>query len=372
MARRPVRANISAPMDFLLPTCAACRREFRIDRKHAGRTVACPHCGKAVSVAAAAAPVDRLVGKEIGGCRLVRRLGAGALGVVYEGADPELGPVAVKLLSSKAAEVPEVVARFEREAALSAGIRDPHVVAVYRHGFDRGVHWLVMEFVSGGTLASLAEDGRQDWRDALALVRQAAEGVACLHRAGILHRDIKPANILWTDGPDGRTAKLADLGLAKEQAGADAESLTMQGVALGSPAYMPPEQIRDARSVTAAADVYALGVTLFQLIAGRLPFEGKGGAAVMGKVLQEPAPAIAGLVPLPAGVAALIMRCLAKDPADRPADAGALVTAFDNVLRDPEHVDAPPRAARSQPLRALIAVFAAICALAGLAWYLAG
>jgi serine/threonine protein kinase len=371
-------------MAFILATCTACSHEFRLADRHAGKQVACPHCRKAVNVPGAvpAASGDRLVGREIGDAVLVRRLGAGALGVVYEATDRQSGkPVAVKLLSSKAAEQPDVVARFQREAELSQSISHPNVVAVLRHGFDRGVHWIVMEFVAGGTLAGLVEDGPLPWQEACGLVVQASQAVAALHQRGVLHRDIKPANLLWTGEGSARIAKLADLGLAKQQDAEGAQGLTMQGVALGSPAYMPPEQIMDAKSVTPAADVYALGVTLYQLVSCRLPFEGRSGAEMMGKVLDQPPAPIRTYVQLPAGVDALIMQCLDKDKTRRPPDAGALATALQMVIAKPDAVLNPPAAPvrrASRPRRAgggggpgaMIIVIIAIAALAaGIAAY---
>jgi serine/threonine-protein kinase len=323
----------------LLQTCRGCQHEFRAPSKLVGKEMPCPYCRKLMTITA---PVqvneDRLVGREVAGCTLIRRLGAGALGVVYAAEQKAMERlVAIKMLSSKAAGEPETVTRFQREARLSAQIQHPNVVGVFDCGQERGVHFLLMELVEGGTFANLIEEhGRLTWHDTLAYGLQMAKALEHLHSHGIIHRDIKPANVLITyEG----VAKLADLGLAKQldDEPSAATGLTMQGVAMGSPAYMPPEQIRSAKDSTASCDLYALGVTMFQAISGRLPFEGKSATEVMGKVLREPAPPIISLVPdLPVGVAELIDRCLAKEPKGRPATASELIGEMGAVLAEPD------------------------------------
>ena len=182
------------------------------------------------------------MGEVIGGCVFDKRLGAGGMGAVYEATQESLGrKVAVKLMSSKAAANEIQVKRFRREAKVAASIQHPHVVGVYDHGTDRGLHYLIMEYVEGGTLSALIEEkGRLSWQEAADVIIQVARALELLARDGIVHRDVKPANILMTK--DG-VAKLADLGLAKhEEPGADGTLLTMRGMMMGSPAYMAPEQ----------------------------------------------------------------------------------------------------------------------------------
>jgi serine/threonine-protein kinase len=315
---------------YLLVNCKYCQHEFRVPAQLAGKQLNCPSCQRLIPVAAPAQPKeDKLVGREIGNCRLEQRLGAGALGVVYRATQVKMGrTVAIKMLSSKAAAQPEVVARFEREAKLSAAIQHAHVVGVYDCGVDKNVHYLVMEYVDGTTLAGLVDErGKLPWKEALGFVRQVADALAYAHGREIIHRDIKPANILVSK--DG-VAKLADLGLAKQLDTSDAAGLTMQGMALGSPAYMPPEQIRDAKMAGPTADVYALGATFYQLVSGQLPFDGKSGTEVMTKVLRNDPPSLTPLVPdLPANVRQLIERMMHKDVAQRPQTAQELLTELD-------------------------------------------
>jgi serine/threonine protein kinase len=283
---------------------------------------------------------------------LIRRLGAGALGVVYEAQHQRLARrVAIKLLSSKAASDPDLVSRFQREARVAGQIQHPHVVGVHDCGHDRGVYFLVMEYVKGTTLAGLIQSrGPLPWQEACTYLRQIASSLAHLAAIDIVHRDIKPANILVSD--EG-VAKLADLGLAKNLA-ADANevSLTMQGVAMGSPAYMAPEQVRDAKSAGPAADLYSLGATFYHLLAGVPPFEGVNGAQVMMKVLKEEPRPIADVVPgLPAGIAGLVHELLVKNIDERLQTADEAIQAIDAALAAPQQARPRRRRKTTAPVK---------------------
>jgi serine/threonine-protein kinase len=351
----------------LLTICKFCQHEFRVPARTAGKQLSCPSCQRTITIAAAKVE-DKLVGKELGGCRLIRRLGAGALGVVYEAEQVSVGRrIAIKMLSSRAAAQPEVVQRFQREAKLSAAIQHRNVVGVFDCGLDRGVHFLLMEFVDGNTLAGLSEEpenGRLDAKTATGYIRQCAEALVFIHGKDIIHRDIKPANILV--GKDG-VAKLADLGLAKQIDNSDAAGLTMQGMALGSPAYMPPEQIRNAKDAGRTADIYALGATFYQIVSGKLPFDGKTGTEVLTKVLREAPPSLATLVPdLPANVQQLIEHMMQKDATKRPQSADELIALID-ALDKPTSRKAPNRAAteKRKRKRGCLGLMALGLALAG-------
>ena len=344
---------LTASINAFLQTCRGCQHEFRVPGHLSGRTLPCPHCRRPMDLLAPSVRVeDKLAGKTLGGCRLIKRLGAGAIGVVYEAEMPgQDRHVAVKMLTSKAANDERVVQRFERESRLCAAIQHPNVVGVHTCGFERGVHFLVMEFVDGDTLAAMVqEQGRLPWEKAARLILQVARGLEYAHSQGIVHRDIKPANILvTTDG----VAKLADLGLAKQLddersiTGDNGMGLTMQGVALGSPAYMPPEQIRSAKDVTPASDLYALGASFYQLVTGVLAYDGRSAAEVMTKVLREEPKPIADLaVETPPAIIAFIMRCLSKDPAGRPENCGQFIVELEDAIARPDVVPPPPKGAK--------------------------
>ncbi len=335
--------RVATSNERLLLTCAACQHQFLIAATLVGRRVACPYCAKPVAVVADA-PVeqDGLIGRRVGGCRLIRKLGAGGLGLVYLGEDLTDGRrLAVKLLAPKMAQDEQLVKRFLREARFCAQIDHPQVVRVFDCGFDRGVNYLIMEYVAGDTLAAvLAERGAIPWAETLPWIRDIAQALEQAATLNIVHRDIKPANILLT--MDGH-AKLSDLGLAKQR---DVESegneLTMQGMAIGTPAYMAPEQARNARDAQPTADIYGLGATWYHLLSGNKPFDGRNGHDILSKVLRERPQPIRQRVPdLPAGIADLVEHMMAARPHDRPADATAL-------LAELAAVEAQPQATRTQ------------------------
>lgn len=338
-----ISVRVATPTERLLLTCAACQHQFRVAVTLVGRRVACSYCGQPVAVIADA-PVeqDGLIGRRVGGCRLISKLGAGALGLVYLGEDLTDGRrLAVKLLAPKMAQDEQLVKRFLREARFCAQIDHPQVVRVFDCGFDRGVNYLIMEYVAGGTLAAvLAERGAIPWAETLPWIRDIAQALAQAATLNIVHRDIKPANILLT--LDGH-AKLSDLGLAKQR---DVESegneLTMQGMAIGTPAYMAPEQARNAREAQATSDIYGLGATWYHLLSGHKPFVGRNGHEILSKVLRErPQPIRQHMPDLPAGIADLVERMMAARPEDRPADATVL-------LAELAAVEAQPQATRTQ------------------------
>jgi serine/threonine-protein kinase len=294
--------------------------------------------------------------------KLEKRLGSGALGVVYAGEQVGMRRrVAIKMLSSKAAADQEVVARFQREARLCAQLRHDGVVAVFHCGQEGPVHYLVMELVTGASMAALIEErGKLPWRLASEMILQVADALKYVHEHGIIHRDIKPANIL-VERESGR-AKLADLGLGKQvdqdPSTTTTNGLTMQGVAMGSPAYMPPEQIRSARDATKVSDLYALGATFFQCLTGQLPFDGKSAGEVMGKVLREPAPRVREVTPdVPPAIAAVVTRCLEKDPVKRPQSVDAFIDQLKAAVANPDKEPGSGGAGGNKMLIIAIAAF---------------
>jgi serine/threonine protein kinase len=309
-------------------------------------------CGKPLAQARGA---DPLVGKTIAGHRLIRRIGAGAMAVVYEGERLNGGGrFAIKMLTGEAAKDEENGRRFTREAKLCREIAHPNVVAVHDCGCENGVYFMIMELVEGATMESVIDkQGALPWRQVSHLVLQVAQAADHISKLGIIHRDIKPANILLTKGG---VAKLVDLGFAKKLDDHDSDlmsgnigDLTMQGVSMGSPAYMPPEQVLDAKQATQTADVYSLGATFFHAIIGKTPFNGKTAYDIMEKVLRDPIPVPRELNPdIPVAISQLIEWTMEKRPERRPQTAGEFVRELEIAIFAPEDGKRIRRLRRSQ------------------------
>lgn len=287
---------------------------------------------------------DGLTVPALGGIPLLAKLGQGGMGAVYYGIHPRLDTeVAVKVLPFHLAEKnPDMIKRFFREAKIAAKVRSPHLVSVTDVNEEHGLVYLVMEFVlgesAGACLRKVRESGLTGMQEAVALeiCIAAAQGLAAAHAQGIIHRDIKPDNIMIPKRAapvggdsilDFAAAKVADLGLARGE-GLDS-TLTGTHSAMGTPGYMPPEQIEDARHCGKSADVFSMGVTLYVLLAGRTPFTGDSFMKIARATIETPHGPIRSLRPdVSALTSQLIDDCLAKKPSDRFADGSALVTAL--------------------------------------------
>ena len=277
-------------------------------------------------------------GRLLGGrYELGRVLGRGGMAEVYEATDRVLlRPVAVKVLGEWLGGDTTFVERFRREALAAARLSHPELVAVYDTGFEDGLHYLVMELVPGETLAdALGRDGRMEPERATAIARAIARALTVAHAAGIVHRDVKPANVMLA--ADGRI-RLMDLGIARSLEGAD---LTRTTSILGSPNYVSPEQARGER-VDARSDLYSLGCVLYEMLAGRPPFDAESPVAVAYKhVHEEPSPPSAE-APVPAWLDAVTLRAMAKDPAARFQTADELRAALEDATAPVVSVPAIP------------------------------
>jgi tRNA A-37 threonylcarbamoyl transferase component Bud32 len=287
---------------------------------------------------------------------LLDKVGAGGVANVYRARDTRLNrTVALKILRDEYASDAEFVERFQREAHIAAGLSHPNVVSVDDYGRHGSTAFLVMHFVDGETLkARIRRLGRMAPDEAIGIARQVLAGLAAAHAQGLVHRDVKPHNVLlgWDGG-----VKLTDFGIALAAA---AVGLTQTGTTVGTAAYAAPEQVT-GKSVGPPADVYGVGLLLYEMITGRPPF---GGGSVMelawAHVNDEPRRPGDVVDGVPPALDALVMRALAKDPAARFADAATMLAAIDGR----ELSDAPPAAAR--PAGAPIAAAAAGAARAGL------
>ena len=300
--------------------------------------------------------------------RLERPLGHGGMASVYLARDSELDrPVAVKLLAENAAGDDRLRQRFVREARLAARLSHPNIVSVFDAGEDSGRPYIVMEHVAGETLSELlARRGRLPPDEARGLALQAARGLAHAHAAGLVHRDIKPQNLLLRD--EG-TLKIADFGIARA---AEGTALTQAGTVLGTAAYLAPEQALGEQA-TPAVDVYSLGAVLYELLTGKPPYEFDSLADLADKQRRYAIAPVRELAPdVPRDLEDTVMRCLARNPAYRPASAAELERELGPPNAEPptERLTAP-----REPSRRLLwlgAVGAAALAAALLAVTLTG
>jgi serine/threonine-protein kinase len=284
---------------------------------------------------------------------------------VWEAHDLELDRhVALKLLGPAADR-----ARFEREAHAVAGLSHPHICLLYDYGEVDGRPFMVLEFLTDGTLEDRLDKGRP-LPDPVAerIAREVSSALAHAHAAGVLHRDVKPTNVLFDSES---RAKLADFGIARV---GDESTLTEAGTLLGTAAYLSPEQSR-GEPVTPATDVYAFGVILYRMLTGRLPFEAESALEVAAMHATREVPPILSLRPnAPANLERVATRALAKRSEDRPADGTALLAAFgepetETIVIEADETQAlvPPRRRRVEPRRMVALVSLAALAIVGAA-----
>lgn len=252
-------------------------------------------------------------GRTIGGYLISDEIGQGGMATVYRAYQPQLDRwVAIKIMRAEGADAEEFLARFRREARAIAALRHPNILTIYDYGEESGVAYIVMEYVSGGTLKSLLTGRPMEWPDVATLLVPVGQALAYAHSQGVVHRDVKPANVLLAR-PD--WPMLADFGLIKlvgQQRG-----ITRPGVTIGTPAYFSPEQAA-GDEVDHRTDIYSLGVILYQMLTGRLPFESDSPVEMMLKRLYEQPTPPRSLNPrISPQLEAALMRALARQPAAR-------------------------------------------------------
>lgn len=295
-------------------------------------------------------------GQSFGNYRVLNRIGSGGMGAVYLAEHPLIGKrVALKVIHRDLATNREVVSRFFNEARAVNQIGNEHIVEINDFGqTPEGDHFFVMEHIEGRTLADVLErEGALHPQRALHIAAQIADALGAAHACAIIHRDLKPDNIMltWRMGnPD--FVKVLDFGLAKMLAESNATKLTAQGVVLGTPQYMAPEICESSQGIDQRSDIYALGVLLFQMATGRLPFDGTSMGSILIKHVTEPPPAPRGINPgIPPSVEQIILRCLAKSPDGRFAS----MTDLRQVLLDPDrYLAGGPPVMRSASPAALV------------------
>ena len=257
-----------------------------------------------------------------------RVLGQGGMGTVFEARHARLGQrVAIKVLGSELRDYPELVLRFEREARAAGSLTSPHAVRVFDIDLTHdGTPFIVMELLHGEDLAQkLERDGAQPVGRAVRWIAQACDAIAEAHAHGIIHRDIKPSNLFLSDEGG---IKVLDFGIAKRLAAKEA-AITNAIAPLGTPQYMSPEQVRCAKDVDVRTDVWSLGVTLYELVTGRPPFNHEIPQACIAAIAADPVPDPRTFrADLPEDLAKVILRALAKDPTERYESVPAFVAAL--------------------------------------------
>jgi serine/threonine protein kinase len=273
-----------------------------------------------------------LIGQSLGRYHVLEQLGEGGMATVYKAYDTRLErDVAVKVIrvdQFAPAVLERILKRFEREAKALARLTHPNIVHVNDYGEEDGIPYLVMDYLPGGTLKQML--GRpMPWREAMKLLLPVAEALSYAHSQGIIHRDVKPSNILLTQSGQ---PMLTDFGIAKLLENEETQTLTGTGAGVGTPEYMAPEQI-DGRSVDQRADIYSLGVVLYEMITGRKPFQADTPMAVLIMQARDPLPRPVQFVPgLPEIVEKVLLKVMAKQPDDRYQDMAAFGFALEDLL----------------------------------------
>jgi len=290
---------------------------------------------RAPALATVTRETGSLSGLVIGHYEVQESIGRGGMAEVYRGRHLRLGrTVAIKVLPASLASEADFRERFEREARAIAALKHPNIVQVFDFGDFEGMPYMVMEYVAGKDLARRLRDvPRLPLLQAVRMMEGVASALDYAHGQGLVHRDVKPSNVLleplgiYSEAGDEQVrAILTDFGIAKIVAGGGRSTT---GGALGTLDYMAPEQVRASQEIDGRADLYALGVMMYEMVTGRLPFEGDSPGQIMLAHLQKPAPDPRTFAPeLPQSAALALLKALAKEPEDRFLHAGDLIAAL--------------------------------------------
>jgi serine/threonine-protein kinase len=283
-----------------------------------------------------------MIGTEIGSFRFVEKIGEGGMGVVYRGLDIGLDrEVAIKVLRPELASDSELVERFRTEARTQARLNHLNITILHAFVIAQGQCLIVMEFIDGNPFDELLfKRGKLPWQGAVSLTKQVLQGLSFAHARGVVHRDIKPANLMLTN--DG-IVKIMHFGIVKALGGS---RKTRTGVQLGTPRYMPPEQIL-GRQIDGRSDIYSLGVTLYELLTGDTPFKADSDFALMREHVDSQPPSFTNLhTGIPSDLEGAVMKALAKDPAHRFQTADEFGAALERISRPLP--DTPAKKAREE------------------------
>jgi serine/threonine protein kinase len=340
--RYPSAAALLADLEVVLAMAPAAQQASRwtdVLPQDPARIVPQPAAKASAEALALLAPAQSAgeLGR-LGPYQVLRVLGEGGMGVVFQARDPALERlVALKVMKSDRADADTSRQRFLQEAKAAAGFHHEHIVTIYQVGEDRGVPYLAMQFLEGEPLdVRLKREGPLPMAELLRIGREVAAGLAAAHNRGLIHRDIKPANIWLEDTKDGRPprVKLLDFGLARVVRGEE-QNLTRTGMVMGTPGYMAPEQARGGGRLDGRCDLFSLGCVLYHMATGQEPFRREDTmATLMALALEEP-PAIRSLNPqAPAGLVRLVAALLQKRPQERPESASAVIQHLEGVERE--------------------------------------
>ncbi len=286
-----------------------------------------------------------LIGQTLGNYRVKSLIGRGAMGAVYLARDRALGRhVALKVLLGSLAQNQEQVRLFQLEAQAAAPLKHPHIVGIYEAGIRNGIPFIAMEYVEGESLEHFLRRQQTplEWHAALHITQQVASALACAHKAGIVHRDVKPANILLDH--QGRV-RLADFGIANAQGTETNLKGGVEAAWWGTPEYMSPEQCEGNATITPATDLFSLGVTLYRILSGKMPFAGHTREALVNDITRcSPTRLTQITLGVPDDVARLTAHLLGKTPEERPANAEAVAETCKRLLRENGGASAVPEA----------------------------
>src|SRR2546430_1008310 len=287
-----------------------------------------------------------MIGRVIKGrYKLIDERGRGSFATVYVARDTENNHIyAVKVMHLELSNDGELLARFQREAHIHLNLGDPHIVRIVDYGNDNQMYFIVMEYIDGQNLKyHMITQGPMEPSRALNYTRQIAEGLDAANKQGVVHRDIKPQNMLIS-GKD--VVKIVDFGLARSR---ETVTLTQSNVFMGTAYYISPEQAESGRSADTRSDLYSVAIVLFEMLAGRPPFEGDTAVDIVIKHMNERVPSISQLRPdLPPEIDGFIQKALAKSPADRFATPREFIAALEQLQERLQTAPAFEREARSE------------------------